>query len=59
VKTKLAGELFIVLFMLIAGMILAFAGFEWDAAHPMTFKTSKPSSLREWLKRNFGAEMKD
>jgi len=55
----MAGELFIVLFMLIAGMVLAFAGFEWDAAHPLTYKAPKPSTLREWLKRNFGTEMKD
>ncbi len=49
----------IILGMLVFGMVLAFAGFEWDSAHPLSYKTPKPSSLREWLKRNFGVEMKD
>jgi hypothetical protein len=55
----MAGELLIVLFALVFAMALTFAGFEWDQAHPMGFKASKPSALREWLKRNFGVELKD
>jgi hypothetical protein len=55
----MAFELFIVFFALVFAMIFAFAGFEWDEAHPLSFKASKPSALREWMKRNFGVEMKD
>jgi hypothetical protein len=55
----MAGELFIALFALLAAMLFAFGGFEWDQAHPLSFKTAKPSALREWFKKNFGVEMKD
>lgn len=51
--------MFIALFALFMAMVLAFAGFEWDQAHPLSFRTTKPSALREWFKKNFGAEMKD
>jgi hypothetical protein len=47
------------LFALIFAMVLAFAGFEWDNAHPVSYKVGKPSALRDWLKRNFGVDMKD
>ncbi len=55
----MAGELFMVLFALVFAMALALAGFEWDQAHPLGYKASKPSALRAWLKRNFKVEMKD
>ena len=55
----MAGELLIVLFALVFAMVFAFAGFEWDQAHPLSYKAPKPSGLRDWLKRNFAVEMKD
>jgi hypothetical protein len=55
----MAAELLIVLFALVFAIVFAFAGFEWDQAHPLSYKAPKPSALREWFKRNFGVEMKD